>query len=91
MSGEQFKSAAQGFITLATYGVGMFIGFTISGPIVDHWQTSPTTHNWQTIWLIPGGIAAGVLILFLLFFKDKNQMQTKTGLDIEEPDAQVQI
>ena len=91
LAGERFKSAAQGFITLATYGVGMLIGFYISGPIVDHWQTSPTTHNWQTIWLIPGGIAAAVLLLFLLFFRDTNQIQTKPGLDIEEPDAQVQI
>ncbi|MDB5007127.1 MAG: nucleoside transporter [Mucilaginibacter sp.] len=91
LAGDRFKSAAQGFITLATYGVGMLIGFTISGPIVDHWQTSPTTHNWQTIWLIPGGIAALVLVLFLLFFRDKNQMETKPGLDIEEPAPQVQI
>ncbi|HEY4326897.1 MAG TPA: nucleoside permease [Mucilaginibacter sp.] len=91
LAGERFKSAAQGFITLATYGVGMLIGFYLSGPIVDHWQTSPTTHNWQTIWLIPGGIAAAVLLLFLLFFRDTNQIQTKPGLDIEEPDAQVQI
>jgi len=91
LAGERFKSAAQGFITLATYGVGMFIGFTISGPIVDHWQTSPTSHNWQTIWLIPGGIALAVLLLFLLFFKDKNQTQTRPGLDIEEPSPEVQI
>ncbi|MDR3697369.1 nucleoside permease [Mucilaginibacter sp.] len=91
LAGERFKSAAQGFITLATYGVGMFIGFTISGPIVDHWQTSPTSHNWQTIWLIPGGIAAAVLVLFLLFFKDTNQIQTQPGLDIEEPSPEVQI
>ncbi|WP_295672262.1 nucleoside permease [uncultured Mucilaginibacter sp.] len=82
LAGERFKSAAQGFITLATYGVGMFIGFTISGPIVDH---------WQTIWLIPGGIAAAVLVLFLLFFKDTNQIQTQPGLDIEEPSPEVQI
>ncbi|MDF2433199.1 MAG: hypothetical protein JWP44_2830 [Mucilaginibacter sp.] len=91
LAGDRFKSAAQGFITLATYGVGMLIGFTISGPIVDHWQTSPITHNWQTIWLIPGGIAALVLVLFLLFFRDKNQIETKPGLDIEEPAPQVQI
>jgi nucleoside transporter len=91
LAGDRFKSAAQGFITLATYGVGMLIGFYLSGPIVDHWQTSPTTHNWQTIWLIPGGIAAAVLLVFLLFFRDKNQIETKPGLDIEEPDAQVQI
>ena len=91
LAGERFKSAAQGFITLATYGVGMLIGFTISGPIVDHWQTSPTTHNWQTIWLIPGAIAVGVMVIFLIFFSDKNQIQNKPGLDIEEPAPQVQI
>lgn len=91
LAGERFKSAAQGFITLATYGVGMLIGFYLSGPIVDHWQTSATLHNWQTIWLIPGGIAAVVLVLFLLFFKDKNQIQLKPGLDIEEPSAQTEI
>jgi nucleoside transporter len=91
LAGERFKSAAQGFITLATYGVGMLIGFTISGPIVDHWQTSPTSHNWLSIWLIPGGIAVAVLLLFLLFFKDNNHTETKPGLDIEEPSAQVDI
>ena len=90
-AGVRFKSAAQGFITLATYGVGMLIGFYLSGPIVDHWKISATSHNWQTIWLIPGGIAAVVMVLFLLFFKDKNQIQLKPGLDIEEPSAQTEI
>ena len=85
LAGEKFKSAAQGFITLATYGVGMLIGSYISGPIVDNWKLSETSHNWTNIWLIPGGIAAVVLICFLLFFKDTNQIQNKTGLDIEEP------
>jgi nucleoside transporter len=91
LAGERFKSAAQGFITLATYGVGMLIGSYISGPIVDHWQTSPTSHNWQTIWLIPAGIAAVVLIFFLLLFKDTNDIATKPGLDIQEPSAQTEI
>jgi nucleoside transporter len=91
LAGERFKSAAQGFITLATYGVGMLIGSYISGPIVDHWQTSPTSHNWQTIWLIPAGIAAVVLIFFLLLFKDTNNIATKPGLDIQEPSAQTEI
>ena len=56
LAGDRFKSAAQGFITLATYGIGMLIGSYISGPIVDHWKVSDTAHNWQTIWLIPAGI-----------------------------------
>jgi nucleoside transporter len=91
LAGERFKSAAQGFITLATYGVGMLIGYYISGPIVDHWQTSPTTHDWKTIWLIPAGIAALVLVVFLLFFKDKNNTEIQPGLDIEEPSSSIEI
>lgn len=91
VAGARFKSSAQGFITLATYGIGMLIGYYLSGPIVDHWQTSATSHNWQTIWLIPGGIAAVVLLIFLLFFRDKDHTETKSGLDIEEPSPQIEI
>jgi nucleoside transporter len=91
LAGERFKSSAQGFITLATYGVGMLMGSYISGPIVNHWKTSATTHNWQAIWLIPAGIAAVVLLLFLVFFSDKNKTETKPGLDIREPSPQVEI
>ncbi|MBB3056418.1 nucleoside transporter [Mucilaginibacter gotjawali] len=99
LAGERFKSAAQGFITLATYGVGMLMGFYISGPIVDHWKISTilangkiaVSHNWQPIWFIPGGIAVTVLLLFLLFFRDKNHIELNPGLDIEEPSPEVQI
>ncbi|MBS7563258.1 nucleoside permease [Mucilaginibacter sp. Bleaf8] len=81
LAGERFKSAAQGFITLATYGVGMLIGSYISGPIVNNWKTADGLHNWQTIWLIPAGIAAFVLLAFLLLFKDRNHVETKPDLD----------
>jgi nucleoside transporter len=70
VAGEKFKSAAQGMITLATYGVGMLIGFLISGPIVDSYLQADGTHNWQSVWLIPAGIALVVLLLFLLLFKE---------------------
>lgn len=70
-AGEKFKSAAQGLITLATYGVGMLIGFWIAGLITDAYKISETENNWQAIWLIPAGIAAVVTILFLIFFRDK--------------------
>jgi len=72
IAGEEFKSSAQGFVTLATYGVGMLIGFIISGPIVEAYKTS-NGHDWHTIWLIPAGIAAVVLVLFMLFFRDTNK------------------
>lgn len=91
LAGERYKNSAQGFITLATYGVGMLIGFTISGPIVDKYQISSSLHNWQTIWLIPGAIAFVVLVLFLLFFRDKNQIQNKPGLNVDEDSAQLEL
>lgn len=72
LAGEKFKSSAQGLITLATYGVGMLIGSLLSGIIVDHYQLSTGGHNWKMIWLIPAGIAAVVLVLFLIFFRDRN-------------------
>ena len=71
LAGERFKSSAQGLITLATYGVGMLVGSLLSGVIVDAWQTSPESHDWQTIWLIPAAIAAVVLALFVLLFNEK--------------------
>ena len=71
LAGEKFKSAAQGLITLATYGVGMMIGSLVSGPIVDAYKTAEG-HDWQNIWLIPAAIAGVVLLLFVILFKDKN-------------------
>lgn len=85
LAGERFKSAAQGFITLATYGVGMLIGFLISGPIVDSHKTPAGTHNWVQVWLIPAGIAAIVLVLFLLFFRNKTNTADTTVTNADIP------
>ncbi|PVY41198.1 nucleoside permease [Pontibacter virosus] len=75
LAGERFKSSAQGLITLATYGVGMLIGSLLSGVIVDAYQLPSGGHDWRTIWLIPAAIAGVVLLLFVLFFKDRNTAQ----------------
>ncbi len=69
-AGEKFKSAAQGLITLATYGVGMLIGFWIAGKVTDAYKIADNQFNWQTIWLIPAGIAGVVVLIFLIFFKE---------------------
>ncbi|MDC8829819.1 nucleoside permease [Alteromonas gilva] len=65
---EQIKSAAQGLITLATYGVGMLVGFWVAGQITDNYVLGGA-HDWQQIWLFPAGFAAAVLVLFLIVFK----------------------
>lgn len=70
-AGEKVKSAAQGLITLATYGVGMLIGFILAGIIYDHYQTTAGMHDWKMIWLIPAGFAFAVLVVFSLLFREE--------------------
>lgn len=69
-AGDKVKSAAQGMITLATYGVGMLIGFWVAGKIFDMY-TAGDNNDWNQIWLLPAGFAVGVLILFFVIFKDE--------------------
>ena len=69
-AGAQYKSAAQGMITLATYGVGMLIGFWAAGQITDRFATAGV-HDWQSIWIYPAAFAAGVFVLFALCFRNE--------------------
>ena len=72
-AGEKNRSSAQGMITLATYGVGMLIGFWFAGSVSEYYKTADG-HDWKSIWMIPAGIAAAITILFLLFFKDDKKV-----------------
>lgn len=72
-AGEKIKNAAQGLFTFATYGVGMFIGTWFSGFTADHY-TNNGVYDWKAIWLVPAYIAAGVIIYFLVFFKEKKEL-----------------
>jgi len=77
-AGEKVKSAAQGLITLATYGVGMLIGFWIAGKVSDAFIIQSGQHDWDTIWKFPALFALGVFLLFLLIFKnEKINLQNK--------------
>ena len=70
-AGEKIKSAAQGLITLATYGVGMLVGFWVAGKISDQNIFADGTHNWEVIWMLPAAFALGVMVLFMLIFKNE--------------------
>jgi nucleoside transporter len=70
-AGPKYKSAAQGLITLATYGIGMLIGFWTAGKITDRLTLEDGSHAWATIWIYPSAFALGVMILFMIFFKNE--------------------
>ncbi|WP_426206581.1 nucleoside permease [Pseudomonas sp. TWP3-1] len=67
---ERFRSSAQGLITLATYGVGMLIGFWVAGQVTDHYATAGV-HDWRSIWMFPAGFALAVFACFLLAFNGR--------------------
>jgi MFS family permease len=70
-AGKSVKSAAQGLITLATYGLGMLIGFWIAGMIADQNVLGDDNHSWANIWKFPAIFAAGVMVFFFVFFKNE--------------------
>lgn len=77
-AGEKFKSSAQGMITLATYGVGMLIGFKVAGLVTDMYKSGGIT-DWKMIWIIPAGIAVVVFLLFTLLFNEKKKIEVSAA------------
>lgn len=72
---DYLKSSAQGMITFATYGLGMFIGTWFAGRTVDFY-TGDGVRNWTEIWIVPAIIAAIVLASFIFIFKEKSKKET---------------
>lgn len=85
-AGDKFRASAQGMITLATYGVGMLIGFWVAGLVAQKY-TNENGHNWKSIWMIPAAIAMVVFVLYALLFKEDkkkiiSQSEAEKGLAV---------
>ena len=70
-AGMKYKSAAQGLITLATYGLGMLIGFWIAGQVTDMYALGENEHHWYNVWRVPSIFALVVTIVFIILFKNE--------------------
>jgi nucleoside transporter len=69
------RAAAQGMITLITYGAGMLLGSWLSGRVVDLYASTTSsgavTHAWRSIWLISAACSLVVLALFFVSFSNE--------------------
>lgn len=76
---ERIRAAAQGLLTFVTLGLGLFIGAWVSGSVVDansfRDAAGALTHDWRAIWLLPAGLAAGILIIFSVLFRPSLQVR----------------
>ncbi|WPP49698.1 nucleoside permease [Catalinimonas niigatensis] len=81
---KSVKNSAQGLITFATYGVGMFIGSWLSGVIVEAntvGSGDAQEYLWYDIWLVPAVLSIIVLVLFTIFFKEKKGFKKPTDIN----------
>jgi nucleoside transporter len=77
------RNTAQGFITFATYGVGMLLGSLLSGGAVDYFtrtQGGQVVRDWYSFWLSTVGMTAVILLMVLFTFRTHAKIQPK-----EEP------
>ena len=75
---KEIRGSAQGLLVLVTLGAGMFIGAIVAGWIKGAY-TSDDGFDWQTIWMWPAGMAAVVLVLFGLLFRDPPKEDDTAG------------
>jgi nucleoside transporter len=73
-AGAKIKNAAQGLFTFATYGLGMFVGTWVSGFVADHYTVNGQ-YDCTSIWYVQAGSAVFVLVYFIIFFKEKKEIQ----------------
>jgi nucleoside transporter len=77
---SHLRVTAQGFLTLVTYGVGMFIGSLLSGVALDLFTTTVNgkeVHQWTGFWLSSAIGSAAILLIVALFFRSRTRIQTK--------------
>ena len=91
---EGLRAAAQGLITLITYGLGMFVGSWLSGLVVGRYAYATalgaTGHDWHAIWLFASAFSGVVLLLFLFTFSDKKtesvlRLNTEESVPVQVP------
>jgi nucleoside transporter len=86
------RSTAQGFITFATYGVGMLIGSLLSGGALDYFTTTAPDgslgRNWTGFWLSSATMSFVITLMVFLFFRSSKKIRaapSASGPVVEVP------
>jgi nucleoside transporter len=67
---QTVRAAAQGFITLVTWGVSGLIGTLVWGWTLKFYAEG-SEHDWRSFWLVPAIAAGAVTLAFALLFRDR--------------------
>jgi MFS family permease len=87
------RAAAQGLISLITYGLGMFVGSWLSGAVVEHFAGATVDgsvlYQWRPIWIFSAAASAVVLVVFLFTFHDTDTHEPQ--IPLAEPMREVPL
>ncbi|MBK8037047.1 MAG: MFS transporter [Verrucomicrobiaceae bacterium] len=80
---ERIRGAAQGLIAIILWGFGSLFGTYLAGSVMEKNKLAvpkgDIAHDWAAIWSTPAWIAVGVLVLFLIFFRDPPAKEDSTS------------
>jgi nucleoside transporter len=83
---SETRARAQSFLALITLGVGTALGSLLANAVYVANTNSPTSHDWQTIWLIPAGLAAVTAIVFALVFRERGAASDRSAIAEAAPE-----
>lgn len=70
---EHLRSTGQGFYSLLTLGIGVFIGSYVAGQSVSKHTLTSGLHDWAQIWWFPCLFGIAVAFAFLILFKGRQR------------------
>jgi len=77
------RSAAQGFITAMTYGVGMLVGSLLSGYVLDFFSSTAgdgaVVRDWASFWFTSAAMSFVIMLLVFFFFRTPARIQAKAA------------
>ena len=69
------RSTAQGLVSFADLGIGVFLGSWIAGEVVTMHTLPSGQHDWWSIWLVPGCVGVTAAVFFYLAFPREGKLQ----------------
>ena len=69
------RSTAQGLVSFADLGIGVFLGSWIAGEVVSANTLPSGQHDWWSIWLVPGCVGVAAAVFFYLAFPRHSKLR----------------
>jgi hypothetical protein len=72
------RASAQAIFTFATIGAGPLLGNWLSAQVMQA-RTVGDVVDWSSVWLWPAGLAAGILTVYLILFRETGNARCFPG------------